>query len=437
MSFHGGLKRLGTFAACAVVVAAAGEARGAGFEVTTHGANGMSRANAVVATVKDASAVYYNVAGLTQVQGTEVQLGVTAIAPRGEYRGVGITGEVLPGSEVTQEADTPIVPVPNLYAAHALSSRAFVGLGFYAPYGLGVQWNAEDDQGKFVGRTAVQQISLRTYFITPSVALKLSDEISLGVGVSLVPATIYLKRTLGASNGQVLFPAASVEDEGQIELAGSAFGVGATFGVQARLIDHLRIGLQYRSAVELSFTGDADFQLPANTPAEIAATFPDGPVDASATLPHSFNLGIGWEQGPLTAEIGLQYSLWSSYDELRINFGRGLPAPSSASPRNWENVPLFKAGAQYSFTDEIAGRIGFGYDMSPAPDNTVEVGLPDADRLFFTIGAGYDFGMFNADLGYMGLKTADRTVTESISFAPGEYKGGFIHLLALTLGVNI
>ncbi len=33
---------------------------------------------------------------------------------------------------------SPFVPVPNAYLARKLSEKAYVGFGFYAPYGLGI-----------------------------------------------------------------------------------------------------------------------------------------------------------------------------------------------------------------------------------------------------------------------------------------------------------
>ena len=72
-----------------------------------------------------------------------------------------------------------------------------------------------------MGRTVAQQVSLRTFFITPVMALKLSERVSVALGVALVPATVYLKRTLGASDNQeVLFPgnAKPVKFESSAEL---------------------------------------------------------------------------------------------------------------------------------------------------------------------------------------------------------------------------
>lgn len=424
------LKTLGIVSAVTACLAVPQLAGAAGFQVNEHGSAAMGQANAVTATVDDPSAIYHNPAGLASVEGTQAQVGVTLISPHGSYTGKGFTGT----ESKEWSASSQFIPVPHAYVTRALSSKAFLGIGVYAPYGLKVQW----DDPAFTGRTEIEVIELQSIFISPTVALKLNDMLQVGAGVNLVPASVHLKQALGAEdNGQVLFPASQYGTEGTVELAGSAFGVGANLGAQLTLMQKLKIGLVYRSAVDLSFTGNADFQLGKGVPAEIAAKFPDGPVTTAVTLPHSFNLGIGWKDGPLTLEVGTQITMFK-FDELRINFSRNLPTPSSVSARNWTTTPLFKAGGSYALGD-LKLRAGLGYDISPVPTNTIDPTLPDADRFFFTLGVGYAFGPVVVDAGYMGLVTGTREVKagESVTFTEGTYTGGMSHLVALSFGVKL
>lgn len=409
-------------------------ALGAGFQVSEHNARATGRSGAVFATVDDASGVFYNPAGITGVKGNQVLLGLTLIRPKNSY-----VGEGPLGVQGTYETTGNFVPIPNIYLARALSDRAFVGFGFYAPYGLGIEWK---DPDTFVGRTVVEELSLRTFFFTPAIALKLADNVSLGVSVSLVPATVYLKRTLGATdNLQPLFPADVYGNEGRIELAGSGFGVGANAGLQVSFIDHLKLGFSFRSAVSIDFTGNADFQVPDSAPTAIKANFPDGPVNAEVTLPHSFALGIGWVDGPLSVELGANLTLWQSYDKLQINFESGLPTPSSASPRDWETSPSFRLGGEYrvalSDSMDLPLRAGVVYDLTPAPDSTIDFTLPDADRFSFSVGAGLTVDGFNVDLGYSGIILSERENVGSVN-APGggTFEGNMAHVLAVSAGIS-
>ena len=389
----------------ALTLGTVSEALAAGFQINEQSAPNTGRASSVVATVGDASAIFHNPAGLTRIQGTEFQVGTNVIVPTAEYVGVGIVGSNPGGGIVSEDLDSDPVPVPYVYAGRQLSEKAFVGLGFYLPYGSSFAW---EDETTFVGRTQNQEISLRSFFFTPTVALKLNEMVSVAVGVSLVPATLLLRRELGATdNEQPLFS----PTPGTLEGSATAFGVGATAGVQVSLIDHLRLGFVFKSAV----------------------------VSGEITVPHTFGLGVGWEQGPWTVELGGQLTLWESYDELRINFDSGLPTPSTASPRNWEVVPMIRVGAEYRL-ENAAFRLGGGYDVSPIPDDTADFTLADNDRIFFSLGAGYDFGTIRADFAYMALLLAERELEEGESVNipnGGTFTSDFGHVFSLSIGVEI
>lgn len=442
------IQPISPLAGAALVLGAWPTAYAAGFQVNEQSALHTGRASASTATVKDPSAVWHNPAGLTFIEGTAFQAGLNLIRGQAVYRGPGLrsTNPSFPEPRVAggEELDVNFVPIPNAYAGRALSSKAFVGLGLYAPYGLGLKW---DDPERFSGRTSVQEINLRTFFITPAIALRLTDHVAVAVGVSLVPATVYLKRTLAApDNGEVLFPADVYGREATVELSGSAFGVGATAGVILTFLDHLKIGAAFRSAVDLSFSGDANFDLPETVPAEVRANFPDQEGTADLTLPHTFQLGIGWDQGDFLVELGGQLTLWSAYDELRLNFSTGRPSASSATPKNWNPVPLIRLGAQYNPIEALALRAGVAFDWSPVPTETVDPTLPDRNRLVGSIGAGYAWGWFRVDAAWMVLYFVEREIENSITFpirAPGDdtphgtYADGLVHVLSLSAGFQL
>lgn len=411
----------------------AGDVLAAGFQINEHAAPATGRASSVVATIDDPSSIFHNAAGLTQTEGTEFMAGVSFIRPRGKF-------QPDDPNEPYAEAITGFIPVPYAYLSRALSSKAFVGFGFYAPYGLGIKWTELDHEGEFIGSRVIDELSLRTFFLTPAIALKLSDMLSVAVSVSLVPSTVYLRRTLGATDDvtQSLFPAERYGREGRIQLSGSAFGVGANAGIQMTFIEHLKVGFNFRSAVDLSFSGNADFDIPEGVPADVAKRFPDGEGTAEVTLPHAFALGVGWVDGPLTIEAGAQLTLWTSFKELRINFASGLPVPTQGAPRDWEASVLFRAGGQYKVTEELALRLGVGYDGTPVPDETIDPTLPDNNRLLWTLGAGYDFGPVRVDAGYMMLVLGGRRSDKSVNFGvPGEYTPGLVHVISLAAGVEI
>jgi long-chain fatty acid transport protein len=407
------------------------DARGAGFAVFEQTAKSGARIAAMTATVDDASAVFYNPAALADVKGGDLQLSIAFIRPSARYEGPGLPSTRPPGVDtVKQDSEGQFIPDPSIFYSRQLTKRSYLGFGIYAPYGLKLDWGA---QRGFVGRTVLETVDLRTIFFTPSIGLALTDEISFGFQVSLVPATIYLRQVLGASDGgQVLFPAADNQD-GYAEMSASAFGVGAGAGVRVKLLDHLRLGAMYRTGVDLEFDGDVDFTLPNGIPTGIAASFRDGEVKTKVPLPPSLAFGVGWVDGPLTLEVDLNVTFWSVIKELRIDFSTGLPAPTTVSPRDWTTTPTVRFGGEYRFGD-YAARIGLGYDLNAVPDHTLDPTLPDANRILMSIGGGAKLGSLNLDLAYAAVLVAERESKGSKNFADGLYAGSIIHILGLTAG---
>ncbi len=428
-----------------LVLLGSSPAFGAGFQINEHSARATGRGSSVVATVDDPSAIWHNPAGLAEIDSLEIMLGTNVVIPDNGYNGPGFptTNPSFPEDPGDQTLDSSPTLVPYIFAAYPLSEKAVVGVGLYFPYGLGTFWEPDDN---FIGRTQADETELRTFFTTPTVALKPVDWLNVAVGLQLVPATLRLSQALGTDDGNLAFPSPTGDplDEGRFELGASAFGVGATAGIIVRPpfdpIRNLHFGFNYRSAVTLNFNdGDADFSIPSNVPSTIAAAFPDQTGSGSVTLPHTFSMGLGWKEGTFWAlEAGVQVTLWQSFDELAVDFDN--PAtPDVAEPRDWNAVPLIRIGGEIFPIKPLAVRAGFVFDVTPQPDETVEPGLPDGTRFNFSVGLGYTFfKRFTLDVAYLGINLDDRTIPDDSVFPlEGEFEGGYINFISTALTVRI
>ena len=106
---------------------------GLGFRIPNQDAEATARGNAFVATADNPSALYYNPAGITQLEGQNVQFGLHALSVNSHFKAA--TGSI--------EADTDfeILPVPELYYVYSPKDYPLAfGLGVYVPFGLGLQW---------------------------------------------------------------------------------------------------------------------------------------------------------------------------------------------------------------------------------------------------------------------------------------------------------
>lgn len=142
------------------------------------------------------------------------------------------------------------------------------------------------------------------------------------------------------------------------------------------------------------------------------------------TLPDSFALGVAvYPMEKLSIEVGAIYTLWSKYDELQINFGDdvipvgGNPfnlTDQTTSPKNWDDVWRFNVGVEYAALDWLDLRLGYVYDNTPVPDDTIDYLLPDSDRQIFSTGLGFHQDNWAVDVNYSYLLFADRDIDERL-----------------------
>ena len=107
------------------------------------------------------------------------------------------------------------------------------------------------------------------------------------------------------------------------------------------------------------------------------------------------------------------------------------PAQSTHNAKNFHHTWNLHVGGEYAITQNFLARLGFMYDPTPSPSETLSPDLPDADRLNFAGGVGYRAGGFTADLGYQYVLFLNTGST--FPPFPGTMSGG-VHVVGLTLG---
>ena len=114
-----------------------------GTQIGTVGARSTAMGSAFRGLSDDWSAMYFNPAGLTQLD-SKFTIGVSTglIMPRGSYKAAHYS--VLPSNNLmTEKVDaTPqnfIVPAMGFF--YKPSEKLVFGLGVYAPFGLGTEWD--------------------------------------------------------------------------------------------------------------------------------------------------------------------------------------------------------------------------------------------------------------------------------------------------------
>jgi len=360
-------------------------AHGAGFALMEHSVPGIGRSYAGATVGADLeSSIYYNPAGIAAAEGTSVAIGSHLLMTSVDFDG-GSSYPALGGLPVQGgdggEAGVN-TPIPNVYAVMPLGDGVAFGLGLFVPFGLAVDYN----EG-WVGRYHALESSMETLNINPTLAWQVSDNLSLGVGLSAQYAEATLSSAIDF--GTIADVGPGVID-GKGEMTGDDWGYGFDIGLIYTLTPDSRIGLTYRSAIEHTIDGNARFNVPAPVAGiQALGVFVDTTGSADVDTPATATLGYAQQMGDSFAlMVDLAWTEWSSFDELRVTYDS--LQPDSVTDESWNDAWRISVGGEYYATDAWTVRGGAAFDESPVPDVAHRTPrIPDSDRIWLTTGLGY------------------------------------------------
>ncbi len=360
-----------------------------GFQLNEHGAKAMAQGGAFAARADDPSAIYFNPAGIAFVNGFQVYAGATLIVPRVTFFGP-LQLNTNAESKMTNQTFTPL----NIYGTYQINDHLTAGIGVNNPYGLGTDWNPD-----WVGKYITTKVDLTTYFFSPTIAYKITDDLAVGVGLNYVTGKVTLSR-------DVAIPFDAPPPVATLSL--SANSVGFNLGVRYKISDDVSVGASYRSQVKLNATGTASF-----SPNYTQLSLPSGDISSSLTLPATAFVGVAYTlMDDLQIEADYQYVGWSSFKDLAVTFKADNTV--SSSPENYQNTYILRIGGQYSI-GELQLRAGYLYDHSPIQSQYLYPLLPDANRNGVNLGVGCKLtDNLRADVSYMFLKFDQRKAENTI-----------------------
>jgi long-chain fatty acid transport protein len=419
---------LPVFAATVLSLACTESARAAGFSVFEAGGKALGMGGAFAAQADDPSAVFFNPAGVADLEGVQLYAGVSLIFTGTEFAGVNPD----PGFGVKEETGTLVFPPFNAYLTWQVAENVGVGIGVFNPFGLGQEW---DDEPQFTGRHIAHDTELRTFDINPTAAWRPHERVSIGAGLQIMFAEVDLKRYL-----QEWDPDGSgFLDVGHVRLKGNSWDFGFNAGALFDL-DDFSIGATYRSKVTSTVEGDATFeQLPSGNPAfddAVAAQFPESQgVAADVKLPWMATLAGAYRGVERWVfEVDLVFFGWSEFDELTFEFDD--PSLESSRVQDYEDKVQIRTGGQYTVNDAWEIRAGYYYDPTPQPTRAMSPLLGDSNRHSLTVGGTFRRGAWYIDGFGLALLTGERsTEGRSVDNFNGTYQSfGFIG--GLNFGYN-
>jgi long-chain fatty acid transport protein len=370
----------------------ANHALASGFELREQSAVGQGAAFAgAAARGDDPSFAFYNPAAIGWLTGWDFSAVLSGLLPESRmvsgsatraaaFGGTPITGSL--GGDAAQDA-----LLGSLYASMPLSERVRVGLSVTEPFGLATKYPVD-----FIGRYHAYTSYLRTIDVTPSLAWRPLDTLSLGVSLIVQTADAHLSNAI--DGGAVILgtnPLAArlgVRPGGldfRSTLRGDSTGVGFQLGGQWEVAPGTRLGFSYRSAITQRLDGTAKFD---GVPPLLATSFSNTTGSAKLTLPDIATFGVTHQLTPrLNLMGGVEWTGWSRFKELTAYFGNGLPP--SVTEQRWRDTWFVSLGAEFQVTEKLTLRGGGAYDQSPVPTATRTPRIPDGDRYWLSVGASY------------------------------------------------
>src|SRR5437899_8038103 len=151
---------------------------GSGYAIYEQGAKAMAQAGAFSARADDPSALFFNPAGILQLDGVQVYLGTTAI-----WLGSSTLDSSLTGAQPDQVYMTAWPS--SLYYTQKHGDHLAWGVGIDSPFGLKTQWDA-----KFDGRYIARESNLAVGVVNANVAFTLGPRWSAALGIDHAKAEI-------------------------------------------------------------------------------------------------------------------------------------------------------------------------------------------------------------------------------------------------------
>jgi long-chain fatty acid transport protein len=407
----------------------AGTALGGGFFLYEQSVKSLGNAFAgAESSAEDASTIFYNAAGITRLPGSQFELGANVIMPSDKFDNHGSTtspvvgGAPLTGGNGGDAGKTGVVP--NFYYSQEIMPWLHAGLGVNAPFGLESDYNRD-----WVGRYYAVKSELTTINFNPTVAVKLHDMVSVGAGFNAMYFDAKLTNavdygTIGALIGAGTAPQSL---DGFAKVTGDTWGYGWNAGVLFTPSETLRLGLAYRSSVDIDLTGNAKFSTPAAAAGIAALTgLVDTGAEADITLPATASMGAYWRFHPQWAVLGnVFWTDWSKFNELRVKLDTGTDAVTT---NDWNDAFRYALGLSYYPTPAWTFRIGGSYEETPIPNKRLRSPrIPDANRFWTTFGLTWSFSKnFGLDLAYAHLFVNNSKIDHS-GLEPEDYTRGALN----------
>lgn len=384
---------------------------GAGFALYEYSGRATAMGGAVMANEAEAASLAANPSLITELDGTQTQLGLTVVTAD--------TKTTVYGKQRGLKND--VWYLPNFFVTQKWSDQVSVGLGGFSRYGLGGEYK---DPVTWVGSKLAYKVKLETFSFTPTIAVKANDEFSVAMGLEAM--------VIGFAQNSYYNMGAPLT---QYEISGSGVSWGGNFSFIYRpeWAEKWSLGALYRSKVKQKLNG----RINANGNSIPDFNIHDADAEGAITLPDSISAGISFRPTEdWTLEAGIVGTFWSAYDQILIQYKDSETSPVIRNQKKYKDVYRLNLGAEYKLNANWAARAGYVFDKSPINEHAMDTLVPVDDRHIGSLGFGYKNDTWSVDFAYAHIFARSLSGTSNAQFGsvPMKYSDGKSDMYALTVG---
>lgn len=385
---------------------------GAGFALYEYSARGTAMGGATVANKAEPASLAVNPTLITELDGTQAQLGLTVVTANAKT--------TVAGQQRGLKND--VWYLPNFYVTQKWSDQVSVGLGGFSRYGLGGEYKNWET---WAGSQLAYKVKLETFSFTPTIAVKANDEFSVAMGLEAM--------VIGFTQNSTLMPGPAANATAyEISGSGVSWGGNFSFIYRPEWAEKWSLGAMYRTKVKQNLNG----RIHAGMEHKARNIFDDD-AKGAITLPDSLTAGVSFRPTEdLILEAGIVGTFWSAYDQILIEYSDRESTPTIHNKKDYKDTYRLNLGAEYNLNPNWAVRAGYVFDKSPINKHEMDTLVPVDDRHIASVGAGYHNDTWSVDLSYSHIFAKNLSGNSNSQFGsvPMKYTDGRSDMYGITVG---
>lgn len=350
------------------------------------------------AVANSASTALFNPAGMTRLDESQFMVGLQPMYLDAKFSGDATNTLGNPVSGDNGGNAGGFIPAGGLFYVHSYSDKIKFGLSAASSLGLGMDYG---DSWK--GRYFVTEATLMTIALTPSVAYKASETLSIGASVHIVQSE--LEQKFYVLNQKV-------------ELESDDLGYGFGLSLLYEPTSQTRFGLVYSSKLDQEFD-------------EVG---PLNGLDIEMTTPQTLAFSAYHSLNETWSVLGsLGWQEWSEFGKAKYKVSGTI----IEADRNFDDTWHLSLGTHYRISEPLTLMAGIAYDSSPVEDKYRTIDLPMDRQIRYAFGGTYEYSKeitFGAAYEFVDLGSAsvnqDGLLAKNIT---GDFGTNDVHIFNINM----